>query len=119
MHFFKKINVITIIVIIISTLLVIIYNTPQSEDNKIIIKNIVVEDKEDLKFLSFDQEININYLISEAIDKGIPLVFKVTLEIVEVNDIWPTKTVLKKIRYYQIEYKALRKVYKIKDINSF
>lgn len=120
MHFFKKINVITIIIIIIiiSILLVIMNKTPQSEENKIIIKNIIVEDKEDLKFLSFDQEININYLISEAIDKGIPLVFKVTLEIVEVNDIWPTKTVLKKIRYYQIEYKALRKVYKIKDING-
>jgi hypothetical protein len=91
---------------------------PHSGANEILIKDVVINDKGKLKYVSFNQDINIDYLIRKAINKGIPLIFKVTLKIVEINDILPGKTVLKKIGYYQIEYKTLRKVYKIQDING-
>ena len=113
MHFFKKIS---IIIIVVS--LVIIDRLPDSEDNEILIKDVVIDNSKDIKIIEFNQEINFDSLILKAIKKGIPLVFKVTLKVVEVNDIWPTKTIIKKIGYYQIEYKALRKVYKIKDVNG-
>ena len=113
MHFFKKIS---IIIIVVS--LVIIDRLPDSEDNEILIKDVVIDNSKDIKIIEFNQEINFDNLIIKAIDKGIPLAFKVTLKVVEINDIWPTKTILKKIGYYKIEYKALRKVYRIEDING-
>ena len=113
MHFFKKIS---IIIIVVS--LVIIDRLPDSEDNEILIKDVVIDNSKDIKIIEFNQEINFDSLILKAIKKGIPLVFKVTLRVVEINDMWPTKTILKKMGYYQIEYKALRKVYRIEDING-
>ena len=115
MHFFKKFSV---ILIVVSISLLIIDRFSYSEENEILIKDVVINDKENLKYINFNQEISLGHLITKAINKGIPLVFKVTVKIVEIKDIWLTKTVLKKVGYYQIEYKALRKVYKIKDING-
>ena len=115
MHFFKKFSV---ILIVVSISLLIIDRFSYSEENEILIKDVVINDKENLKYINFNQEISLDHLITKAINKGIPLVFKVTVKIVEIKDIWLTKTVLKKVGYYQIEYKALRKVYKIKDING-
>ena len=115
---FSKKNSVIIITIIISISLFIMNRPPHSGANEILIKDVVINDKGKLKYVSFNQDINIDYLIRKAINKGIPLIFKVTLKIVEINDIWPGKTVLKKIGYYQIEYKTLRKVYKIQDING-
>jgi len=115
MHFFKKFS---IILIVVSISLLIIDRFSYSEENEILIKDVVINDKENLKYINFNQEISLDHLITKAIKKGIPLVFKVTVKIVEIKDIWLTKTVLKKVGYYQIEYKALRKVYKIKDING-
>jgi len=115
MHFFKKFS---IILIVVSISLLIIDRFSYSEENEILIKDVVINDKENLKYINFNQEISLDHLITKAIKKGIPLVFKVTVKIVEIKDIWLTKTVLKKVGYYQIEYKALRKVYKIKDVNG-
>jgi len=115
MHFFKKFS---IILIVVSISLLIIDRFSYSEENEILIKDVVINDKENLKYINFNQEISLDHLITKAINKGIPLVFKVTVKIVEIKDIWLTKTVLKKVGYYQIEYKALRKVYKIKDVNG-
>ena len=115
MHFFKKFS---IILIVVSISLLIIDRFSYSKENEILIKDVVINDKENLKYINFNQEISLGHLITKAINKGIPLIFKVTLKIVEINDIWPGKTVLKKIGYYQIEYKTLRKVYKIQDING-
>ena len=115
MHFFKKFSV---ILIVVSISLLIIDRFSYSKENEILIKDVVINDKENLKYINFNQEISLGHLITKAINKGIPLVFKVTVKIVEIKDIWLTKTVLKKVGYYQIEYKALRKVYKIKDING-
>ena len=115
MHFFKKISI--IIIIIIMSLLI-MDRIPDSEDNEILIKNVVIDNSKEVKKIEFNQEINFDSLILKAIDRGIPLTFKVTLRVVEINDIWPTKTILKKIGYYKIEYKALRKVYRIEDING-
>ena len=115
MHFFKKFSV---ILIVVSISLLIIDRFSYSEENEILIKDVVINDKENLKYINFNQEISLDHLITKAINKGIPLVFKVTVKIVEIKDIWLTKTVLKKVGYYQIEYKALRKVYKIKDVNG-
>jgi len=118
MLFSRKISISISIIIIIIISLLIMDRISISEKKEILIKDVEINNKENLKYVSFNQDINIDYLIRKAIDRGIPVVFKVTLRIVEINDIWPTKTVLKKIRYYQIKYKALRKVYKIKDING-
>ncbi|MFQ3368216.1 MAG: hypothetical protein ACI8WO_000308 [Methylophilaceae bacterium] len=115
MHFFKKFSV---ILIVVSISLLIIDRFSYSKENEILIKDVVINDKENLKYINFNQEISLGHLITKAINKGIPLVFKVTVKIVEIKDIWLTKTVLKKVGYYQIEYKALRKVYKIKDVNG-
>ena len=115
MHFFKKFSV---ILIVVSISLLIIDRFSYSKENEILIKDVVINDKENLKYINFNQEISLDHLITKAINKGIPLVFKVTVKIVEIKDIWLTKTVLKKVGYYQIEYKALRKVYKIKDVNG-
>ena len=115
MHFFKKFSV---ILIVVSISLLIIDRFSYSEENEILIKDVVINDKENLKYINFNQEISLDHLITKAIKKGIPLVFKVTVKIVEIKDIWLTKTVLKKVGYYQIEYKALRKVYRVEDING-
>jgi hypothetical protein len=114
MRFFKKFNI--IIIISLSLVVVNIFTFPY--ENKILIKDVVINNNNNLHYISFNQEISLDYLIREAIDKGIPLVFKVTLKIVEINDIWPTKTIKREVRYYQIKYKALRKIYKIVDING-
>jgi len=116
MRFFKKFNIIIIIIISLSLVVVNMFTFP--DENKILIKDVVISNNNNLHYISFNQEISLDYLIREAIDKGIPLVFKVTLKIVEINDIWPTKTIKREVRYYQIEYKALRKIYKIVDING-
>mgnify|MGYP006081744831 CR=1 FL=1 len=115
MRFLKKVSFIIIIIIM---LLVIMIRMPNSENNEILIKNVVIENSENVKKIKFNQEINFDSLILKAINKGIPLAFKVTLRVVEISDIWPTKTILKKVGYYQIEYKTLRKVYRIEDING-
>ena len=115
MLFFKKISV---IIITIFVALLIIDRFYQSEVNEILIKDVVINAKENIRYLNFKQEINIDSPIRKAINNGIPLVFKVILKIVKINDILPNKTVSKEIRYYQIEYKALRKVYKI-SLNSY
>ena len=114
MRFFKKFN----IIIIISLSLVVVNMFTFPDENKILIKDVVISNNNNLHYISFNQEISLNYLIREAIDKGIPLVFKVTLKVVEINDIWPTKTIKREVRYYQIRYKALREIYKIVDING-
>ena len=114
MRFFKKFN----IIIIISFSLVVVNMFTFPYENKILIKDVVINNNNNLHYISFNQEISLDYLIREAIDKGIPLVFKVTLKVVEINDIWPTKTIKREVRYYQIKYKALRKIYKIVDING-
>ena len=114
MHFLKKISI--IIIIIVS--LIIMDRLTYSEDNQILIKDVVIDKNKDVKEIKFNQEINFDSLIIKAIKKGIPLSFKVTLRVVKIDDIWPTKTILKKVGYYQIEYKALRKVYRIEDING-
>ena len=115
MRFFKKFN---IIIIIISLSLVVVNMFTFPDENKILIKDVVISNNNNLHYISFNQEISLDYLIREAIDKGIPLVFKVTLKVVEINDIWPTKTIKREVRYYQIRYKALREIYKIVDING-
>ena len=114
MRFFKKFN----IIIIISLSLVVVNMFTFPYENKILIKDVVISNNNNLHYISFNQEISLDYLIREAIDKGIPLVFKVTLKVVEINDIWPTKTIKREVRYYQIRYKALREIYKIVDING-
>jgi len=115
MRFSKKISIIAIIFFI---LLLIINRFSYPEENKILIKDIVINNSNDLNYVSFNQEISLDYLIREAIDKGIPLVFKITLRIVELHNILPTKTIKTEVRYYQIKYKALRKIYEIIDING-
>ena len=117
MHFFKKIKIIVISVAIL--LLVAMANKfTLSEDNKILIKDVVISKNNNLYNVSFNQEIKLDYLIKEAIDKGIPLVFKITLKIVKLNKIPPDNTIKKEVRYYRIKYKALRKIYRIFDINE-
>ena len=116
MRFFKKNNI--IIALTISLLLVIGNVLTLSGEGKIIITDIVVDKKNNLYHLSFNQEVKWDYLIREAIDKGIPLAFKITLKVVKLNDIFPAKTIKKEVRHYQIEYKALRKIYRIYDINE-
>ena len=121
MRYFKRISLI-ILVALLSLILMNLYSLP---DGKIVIKDMVLSKKNNINkykmpdyLISFNQEINFDYLIINAIDKGIPLVFKVVLRVAETNEIWPTKVIKKEIRYYQIEYKALRKIYKIVDING-
>ena len=116
MRFFKKNNI--IIALTISLLLVIGNALTLSGEGKIIITDVVVGKKNNIHHLSFNQEVKWDYLIREAIDKGIPLAFKITLKVVKLNDIFPAKTIKKEVRYYQIEYKALRKIYRIYDINE-
>ena len=115
MRFFKKISIIATIFFI---LLLIMNRFSHPEENKILIKDIVINNSNDLNYVSFNQEISLDYLIREAIDKGIPLVFKITLRIVEIHNILPTKTIKTEVSYYQIKYKALRKIYEIIDING-
>ena len=116
MRFFKKNNIIIALTILL--LLVIGNVLTLSGEGKIIITDIVVGKKNNLYHLSFNQEVKWDYLIREAIDKGIPLAFKITLKVVKLNDIFPAKTIKKEVRHYQIEYKALRKIYRIYDINE-
>ena len=119
MRFFKKIkNKIIIIVLLISLLLVIMNTFTLSNERKIIINDVVISKNSDLYNLSFNQEVKLDYLIREAINKGIPLVFKLTLKVVKLNDIFPAKIIKKEVRYYEIEYKTLRKIYRIIDINE-
>ena len=116
MRFFKKISIIATIFFI---LLLIMNRFSYSEENKILIKDVVINNNNNnLNYISFNQEISLDYLIREAIDKGIPLVFKITLRIVEIHNILPTKTIKTEVSYYQIKYKALRKIYEIIDING-
>ncbi len=121
MRYFKRISLI-VLVALLSLILMNLYSLP---DGKIVIKDMVLSKKNNINkykmpdyLISFNQEINFDYLIINAIDKGIPLVFKVLLRVAETNEIWPTKIIKKEIRYYQIEYKALREVYKTIDING-
>ena len=121
MRYFKRISLI-VLVALLSLILMNLYSLP---DGKIVIKGMVLSKKNNINkykmpdyLISFNQEINFDYLIINAIDKGIPLVFKVLLRVAETNEIWPTKIIKKEIRYYQIEYKALREVYKTIDING-
>ena len=114
MRYFRRIS---LIILVASISLIIMYKY-SSPDGKIIVKDIVISKKNNINNVDFKQEINFDYLIVNAINKGIPLVFKVTLGIAERNEFWPTKIIKKEIRYYQIEYKALRKIYKITDING-
>jgi len=115
MRFFKKISIIATIFFI---LLLIMNRFSHPEENKILIKDVVINNSNNLNYISFNQEISLDYLIREAIDKGIPLVFKITLRIVEIHNILPTKTIKTEVSYYQIKYKALRKIYEIIDING-
>ena len=115
MHYSKKISIILIIII---GALLITDSLHDTEENEILIKDVVINSTEGLKKINFNQEINFNPIVMKAIDRGIPLSFKVTLRVVEISDIWPNKTRLNKVGYYQIEYKSLRKVYKIRDING-
>ena len=115
MPYFKKIS---LLVIIFFIFFLIINKFSYSEENKILIKDVEIKSVNNFNYISFNQEIILNYPIKEAIDKGIPLVFKVTLKVVELRNIWPTKSVKTEVRYYQIEYKALRKVYEIIDVNG-
>ena len=117
MPFFKKINII-IIALFISLLIVKGNTFTVSDERKIIIKDVVISKNKNLYNLGFNQEVKLDYLIREAIDKGIPLAFKITLKVVKLNDIFPAKTIKKEVRHYQIEYKALRKIYRIYDINE-
>jgi len=121
MRYFKRISLI-ILLALLSLILMNLYSLP---DGKIVIKNMVVSKKDNINkykmpdySISFNQEINFSNLIINAIDKGIPLVFKVELRVAETNEIWPTKIIKKEIRYYQIEFKALREIYKTTDING-
>lgn len=115
MPFFKRLS---IILIIISILLVIMNGISYSAPKKIIIKDVEINDNNNLKYVSFSQQMSIDNEIREAIDKGIPLVFKVTLEGAELHDIWPTRIIKREVRYYQIQYKTLRKIYRVLDINN-
>ena len=119
MRFFKKIKIKIIIIILLISLLLVIRNTfTLSNERKIIINDVVISKNSDLYNLSFNQEIKLDYLIREAINKGIPLVFKLTLKVAKLNDIFPAKIIKKEVRYYEIEYKTLRKIYRIIDINE-
>jgi len=117
MRFFKKINIIFASFFIL--LLIVIGDTfTFSDESKILIKDVVISKNNNFYNISFNQELKLDYLIREAIDKGIPLVFKLTLKVVKLDDIFPAKIIKKEVRYYQIEYKALRKIYRIYDINE-
>ena len=115
MPYFKKIS---LLVIIFFIFFLIINKFSYSEENKILIKDVEIKSVKNFNYISFNQEIILNYPIKEAIDKGIPLVFKVTLKVVELRNIWPNKSVKTEVRYYQIEYKALRKTYETIDVNG-
>jgi len=117
MRFFKKNNII-IIVLSLSLLLVIGNMLTVSDERKIIIKDVVISKNNNLYNLNFNQEVKLDNSIREAIDKGIPLVFKLILKVVQLNEIFPTKIIKKQVMYYQIEYKTLRKIYRIVDINE-
>ena len=94
MPFFKKINII-IIALFISLLIVKGNTFTVSDERKIIIKDVVISKNKNLYNLGFNQEVKLDYLIREAIDKGIPLVFKLTLKVVKLNEIIPNKTIKK------------------------
>ena len=115
MPYFKKIS---LLVIIFFIFFLIINKFSYSEENKILIKEVEINSTNNFNYISFNQEVILNYAIKEAINKGIPLVFKVTLKVVELRNIWPNKSVKTEVRYYQIEYKALRKIYEIIDVNG-
>lgn len=114
MRYFKRISFIVIIV----SLSLILMNEYSLPNGKIVIKEVVINKKNNLDYINFNQEINFDNLITNAIKKGIPLAFTVTLRMVEASDIWFTKVIKREIRHYQIEYKALRKIYKIVDVNG-
>ena len=121
MRYFKRISLIGLVALL-SLILMKEYPLP---DERIEIKDVRISKKDNINkykrpeySISFNQEINFNYLIINAINRGIPLPFKVVLRVAETNKILPTKIIKKEIRYYQIQYKALRKIYKIIDING-
>ena len=121
MRYFKRISLIGLVALL-SLILMKEYPLP---DERIEIGDVRISKKDNINkykmpeySISFNQEINFNYLIINAINKGIPLLFKVVLRVAETNKILPTKIIKKEIRYYQIQYKALRKIYKIIDING-
>lgn len=117
-YFMLSLKKISILFIVISIVLVILNMLIYSDVNKIIIKDVVISKNNGENYISFNQNISLDFTIREAIDNGIPLAFKIRLDIVEKNDILPTKIIKREVRYYQIEYKSLRKIYKITDING-
>ena len=117
-YFMRSLKKISTIFIIISIVLVVLNILIYPDVNKIVIKDVVISNENGENYVSFNQDISLDFTIREAIDNGIPLAFKIRLDIVEKNDILPTKTIKREVRYYQIEYKSLRKIYKITDIND-
>ena len=114
----RSLKKISTIFIIISIVLVVLNILIYPDVNKIVIKDVVISNENGENYVSFNQDISLDFTIREAIDNGIPLAFKIRLDIVEKNDILPTKTIKREVRYYQIEYKSLRKIYKITDAET-
>ena len=110
MRFFKKNNI--IIALTISLLLVIGNMLTVSDERKIIIKDVVISKNNNLYNLNFNQVVKLDNSIREAIDKGIPLVFKLILKVVQLNEIFPTESGMgistEILRLYEYPYEIFR-----------
>ncbi|HCK03619.1 MAG TPA: hypothetical protein DHV86_02480, partial [Methylophilaceae bacterium] len=97
--------------------LVLFFNNAQSNDKLIKISNIKLDYEASNYWVSYDQHIPLSPDTLNAISKGIPLYFKVSVNIFE-NSYGFNKIKLSNKMYTKLKYKSLLRTYVITDING-
>ena len=97
--------------------LVLFFNNAQSNDKLIKISNIKLDYEASNYWVSYDQHIPLSPDTLNAISKGIPLYFKVSVNIFE-NSYGFNKIKLSNKMYTKLKYKSLLRTYVITDIHG-
>ena len=87
-------------------------------DNVISIKQIKLENDEDKIIINLEQISTLSPKIIELLERGIPIAFKLKIDLIKENKFWFDKVINQNNYVYQIKYYSLRKIFEVIDING-
>ena len=96
----------------------VVLNATDAEHSQFVIRNAKMTMDRGVYLLDADINYELSGPMTEALLNGIPLVFNLEIEVLELNDWWLNSSIASLKQVYQLEFHALSRQYVVKNLNT-
>lgn len=95
-----------------------VFTPANAEYPQFVIRNATMTMDRGVYLLDADIDYKLSGPMIEALLNGVPLVFNLEIEVLELNDWWMNSTVASLKQIYQLEFHALSRQYVVENLNT-